>query len=267
MNRPKLGQHFLHDPNIVRKILNLASLKPDDTVLEIGPGRGILTQALARKAAEVISIELDRRLCAMLQIRLAGFPNVKLICADALSYPLETLPSHLRVVANLPYYIATPLIFKLLEFRTRITDMVLMLQREVAERIVASAGNKRYSPLSIAVQYYTKPLLAFPVSRRCFKPSPRVDSAVVHLKIRETPSVQVHNEAFFFKFVKAGFAHRRKILKNSLKDCGFSSNALDQASATAHLDLKRRAETFSLEELARLSDILFVGLTQKNMLA
>jgi 16S rRNA (adenine1518-N6/adenine1519-N6)-dimethyltransferase len=266
MNRPKLGQHFLHDPNIVRKILHLTSLKPDDTVLEIGPGRGILTQALVREVAEVISIELDQNLYDALKTRLAGFSNAKLICADALSYPLETLSAPLRVVSNLPYYIATPLIFRLLEFRTRIKDMVLMLQREVADRIVASAGNKRYSPLSIAVQYYTQPSLAFSVSRRCFKPPPRVDSAIVQFKIRRIPSVQVLNEAFFFKVVKASFAHRRKVLKNSLKDCGFSTVALHQASAAIHLDLNRRAETLSLNEFARLSDTLFVELTSQNML-
>jgi 16S rRNA (adenine1518-N6/adenine1519-N6)-dimethyltransferase len=266
-NRPKLGQHFLHDPNIVRKILKLASLKPGDAVLEIGPGHGILTQALAREAAWVISIELDQNLFDTLKNRLAGFSNTKLICADALSYPLETLPAPLRVVANLPYYIATPLIFRLLEFRARIRDMILMLQREVAERMVTSAGNKRYSPLSIAIQYYTQPSLAFSVSRRCFKPPPRVDSAVVQLKIRRIPSVQVLNESFFFKVVKAGFAHRRKVLKNSIKDCGFPDVILHHAFAAAHIDPNRRAETLSLNEFARLSDTLYVELTSQNMLS
>ena len=257
MNRPKLGQHFLHDPNIVRKILHLASPKLTETVLEIGPGRGILTKALAQRVAKVISIELDRNLYQSLETHLINLPNVKLICADALTYPLETLPSPFKVVANLPYYIAIPLIFRLLEFRTQMTHMTLMLQREVAERMVASSGNKKYSPLSIAVQYYTKPRIAFSVSRRCFQPSPRVDSVVAVLAIREKPAVSVTSEHFFFKVVKAGFAHRRKLLKNSLKDSGFPIDVLNKAAALTQLDLSRRAETLSMDEFAQLSDILF----------
>ena len=135
--------------------------------------------------------------------------------------------------------------------------MILMLQREVAERMVAGAGGKTYSPLSIAVQFYTQPRLAFIVPRGCFKPRPKVDSAVVHLAVRTTPRVSVRDEAFFLKVVKGGFAHRRKALKNSLKDFGFRREALEQASSIAPIDLNRRAETLTLEEFAHLSDILF----------
>ena len=256
---PKLGQHFLHDPNIVRKIISQASLSSTETVLEIGPGRGILTRALAQAvpAGQVIAIELDRELYRALKASLADLSNVKLICADALTYPFESLPGPFKVVANLPYYIATVLLFRLLEVRRKISDMVLMLQREVAERMAAGVGGKTYSPLSIAVQFYTEPRLAFIVPRGCFKPPPKVDSAVVHLKVRMTPAVKVLDEAFFLKVVKGGFAHRRKALKNSLKDFGFEREVLEQASSVISLDLNRRAETLSLEEFARLSDILF----------
>jgi len=254
---PKLGQHFLHDPNIVRKIIGLASIEPNETVLEIGPGRGILTRALANAGGQVVAIELDPELYRTLKTDLAGLSNVKLIFADALAYPFESIPGPFKVVANLPYYIATVLLFRLLEVRKEISAMILMLQREVAERMVAGAGGKTYSPLSIAVQFYTQPRLAFIVPRGCFKPRPKVDSAVVHLAVRTTPRVSVRDEAFFLKVVKGGFAHRRKALKNSLKDFGFRREALEQASSIAPIDLNRRAETLTLEEFAHLSDILF----------
>jgi 16S rRNA (adenine1518-N6/adenine1519-N6)-dimethyltransferase len=254
--RTRFGQHFLHDPNIAQKIIRLASPQKDETILEIGPGRGILTRPLAESAGRVVAIELDRALYEDLKEDLAGRPNLELIGADALDYPVETLPAPLKVVANLPYYIATPLLFRLLQFRTRITEMVLMLQREVAERIVAPPGGKAYSPLSIGVQFYTRPRLAFIVRRGSFKPPPRVDSAVVRLEVLPAPSVPVRNEEFFFKVVRAGFAHRRKTLKNSLLDLGLPKTTLEEAAATVPVDLGRRAESLDLSEFARLSDAL-----------
>ena len=266
MNRPKLGQHFLRDLNIVRKIVQLASLNPTDTVLEIGTGHGVLTKALAKTAKEIITIEFDRGLYAKLKNTLGSLPNVTLVCSDGLTYPIDTLPHPFKVVANLPYYISTPLIFRFFEEHVRISEMILMLQQEVANRLVAIPGTKNYSPLSIASQYYTQPRLAFKVSRNCFHPSPKVDSAVVQLKIRKTPPVQVLNEASFFKVVRGGFAHRRKVLRNSLRDSGFSKQVLDRAHSASSLDLNRRAETLSLKEFASLSDILF-ELTSRNMIA
>ena len=265
MRKVRLGQHFLHDPNIVRKIIQLGSLTPSDTVLEIGTGRGILTKALAQVAGKVISIELDHDLHRELRATLRNLSNVTLVCADALQYPFSNLSQPFKVVANLPYSVATPILFRLLEIRDRITEMVLMLQLEVARRIVASTGQKNYSPLSIAVQFYTQPSLAFIVSRHCFHPPPDVNSAVVRLKNRKSPSVQVLDESFFFKVVKGSFAHRRKMLKNSLRDSGFPMEVLEQVpTKPLSLDLNRRAETLSLKEFAQLSDHLF-ELTSQNM--
>lgn len=257
MGRPKLGQHFLHDANIIQRIIRIAELKPHETVLEIGAGRGILTKALAQKVRQVLSIELDQKLESELRTTLDPFPNVRLFFEDALRFPLETLPDPFKVVANLPYYLSTPLLFRLLDFRTKITALVLMLQREVANRIVASPGGKDYGSLSVALQYYTEPKVAFRVSRSCFSPPPKVDSVVLQITIRQSPPFEVRNEAFFLSVVKKSFSHRRKVIKNSLRDSGFSSDILESGALTVGLDLNRRAETLSMHEFGAFSDILF----------
>ena len=179
----RLGQHFLIDQNIVRKIVAVAELAPDDTVLEIGPGRGILTDALSRAARRVVAIEIDAELCALLQARQTDWKNVELICADALIHPFETLAAGV-VVANLPYYISTPLLFKFLDQRRRFPRLVLMLQNEVADRLVAKAGDDDYGVLSVLMQYAADVKKAFKVSANCFRPRPDVDSAVVVLRPR-----------------------------------------------------------------------------------
>jgi 16S rRNA (adenine1518-N6/adenine1519-N6)-dimethyltransferase len=258
--RKALGQHFLHDPNIVRKIIALADTRSKETVVEIGPGRGVLTRALRETGAEIFAIELDRGLYEGLEKELSPFGNVHLIRADALSFPYENLPAPFAVVANLPYAISTPLLFRLLELRSRISRMVLMVQLEVARRIVARVGGKEYGPLSIGIQYYCEPRLEFIVPRGCFKPPPRVDSAVIRLEIRPAPICTVQDQDFFFRTVRAGFAHRRKSLRNALKDGGFPADAVEKALATvANIteNPQRRAETLSIEEFARLADKLF----------
>ena len=265
MARAKLGQNFLNDPNIVRKIVQLASESPTETILEIGPGHGILTRALSEAAGEVYAIEVDRKLCDSLHATFKDSPGVRVIRADAMTFSLNHIPHPFKVVSNLPYYISTPLMFRLFELGNRITEMTLMMQLEVAQRIQARPGNKNYSPLSIAAQYYTEPRLAFRVSRHCFRPVPKVDSAVIHLKTRQTPPVRVRDEASFFRVVKGGFSHRRKVLKNSLLDFGYSKEVLDIASSMGSIDLNRRAETLNLEEFAQLADILF-ELSSQNMI-
>lgn len=260
--RRALGQHFLNDPNIVRKILDAAAIRPEETVVEIGPGRGILTLPLARSASALYAIELDRGLHANLEEELLGRPEgakVRLIRDDALTYPFEDIPPPFAVVANLPYSVSTPLLFRLLTYRARISRMVLMLQREVARRLVAGPGDRDYSPLSIGVQFYSDPRLAFTVPRGCFKPPPNVDSAVVRLGMRAEPKVSVRNEALFFRVVRAGFGHRRKSLRNALRDGGFSADGIENALTAASIirgKPQRRAETLSLEEFARLADAL-----------
>ena len=266
MSRPKLGQHFLKDPNMVRKIVRLASLEPPDTVLEIGAGEGILTRALAENTREVYSLEVDELLFTRLKDSLGDLPNVRLICADAMTYSYGLLPHPFKVVANLPYYIATPLIFRFFDLRSRISEMVLMLQQEVALRLVASPGSRSYGPLALAARYYSVPQLGFRVPRQCFRPAPRVDSAVVRMEVRKQPAVEVRNERFLFKLIRGAFAHRRKILRNSLMDSGFSKEILERAATALSMDLHRRAETLTLEEFAGLADILF-ELGSQNMIA
>ena len=252
----RLGQNFLIDPNIVRKIVALAELIPSDHVLEIGPGRGILTEALCRAAGRVTAVEVDSRLHAYLETRQAQLPNVELVCEDALAYPVENLPMGTVVVANLPYYISTPLLFRLLDQRGRFPRMVLMLQAEVADRLVAKPGGSDYGVLSVMVQYAADITKAFKVSSQCFRPRPEVASAVVLLRAKERTRLSQQEEVEFRSLVKAAFAHRRKTLVNSLRDEGYE--LLSVAEGLKQLDIAptRRAETLSVEDFLRLARAL-----------
>jgi len=252
--RKSLGQHFLIDHNIVRKIVRLAELQPGETVLEIGPGRGILTEALLEASGLVVAIELDHALCAHLRATLGNRPNLKLVEGDAVTYDYAQVPSPFLVVANLPYYVSTPLLFRLLQERERVARMVLMLQAEVAARLAAAPGGKDYGVLSIAVQFCCEVRPAFKVAATCFRPKPRVGSAVIVLTPLPKSRVSVHDEAFFFRIVRAGFAHRRKALLNSLRDEGFEMESTVAALEKAGIDPRRRAETLRLAEFAALAD-------------
>ncbi len=253
--RKRLGQHFLIDPNITRKIIALAAIRPEETVLEIGPGRGVLTRPLCTAARQVIALELDPKLGVYLAEALADCRNLDLRLGDALEFSYETLPRGTVVVANLPYYVSTPLLFTLLEARERIDRMVLMLQTEVARRLVAKPATNDYGILSILVQYSAEASLAFQVSTNCFRPRPEVGSAVVTLVMRRHP-VQVNDETLFARVVRAAFAHRRKTLSNSLRDEGLSSEQVAKALAQVRIGPSRRAETLTIEEFARLADAL-----------
>jgi 16S rRNA (adenine1518-N6/adenine1519-N6)-dimethyltransferase len=255
MGKP-LGQHFLIDHNIVRKIVRLAELQPGETVLEIGPGRGILTEALLGASGLVVAVEVDPALCAHLRATLGDRPNFKLVEGDALAYDYAQVPSPFLVVANLPYYVSTPLLFRLLQERTRVDRMVLMLQAEVAARLAARPGGKDYGVLSVAAQFCCEVRQAFRVPPTCFRPKPQVGSAVVVLTPLLKPRVAVREEARFFKIVRAGFAHRRKALLNSLRDEGFAAARTVAALEKAGIDPHRRAETLSIEEFAALSAAL-----------
>ena len=255
--RKSLGQHFLIDPNIRDKIIRAAELTPDDAVLEIGPGRGALTRSLAQAAGQVIAVEVDKDLAEKLAADLSSLPNVRVIHADMLAYSLDSLPRDAKVVANLPYNIATPILFRLLEQRSRIDRMVVMVQKEVALRLVAKAGTKAYGPLSVAIGFAADVRILFNVSPNCFRPRPKVNSAVVELRPLAAPRVHVKDEAAFFAVVRAGFGRRRKTIANALAALNISKPVLAEALASSGLDPGRRAETFSLEEFARLSDRLF----------
>ncbi len=248
-----LGQNFLIDPNIVRKIITLAELSPDDSVLEIGPGRGILTDALCHSAGRVTAIEIDPRLHAYLSERHTQFPNLTLVLGDAMAYPIERLPLGTIVVSNLPYYLSTPILFRLLEQQHRITRFVLMLQNEVADRLVAKSGSSAYGVLSVMAQYSAEITKAFKVSPQCFRPRPDVDSAVVLLRTKNRIEQTRESRDQFSTIVRAAFAHRRKTLVNSLRDQGYDLKIVVAALSALHLSPSIRAENLSLDEFIMLA--------------
>jgi 16S rRNA (adenine1518-N6/adenine1519-N6)-dimethyltransferase len=249
----RLGQNFLIDPNIVRKIVATADLSPADTVFEIGPGRGVLTEALSRAVRRVVAVEIDPQLHRLLQDRQADWPNVQLACADALTYPLETVSTGAIVVANLPYYLSTPLLFRLLEQRHRFPRLVLMLQNEVADRLVAKAGTADYGILSVMAQYAAEITKVFRVSAQCFRPRPEVGSAVVSLRTKKETVLSLEEESTFARLVKSAFAHRRKTLVNSLRDEGYTSSAVMRALTDTGITATARAETLTLEQFVQLT--------------
>lgn len=252
--RPKkhLGQNFLYDPSILGKIVQVANLSPEDTVVEIGPGPGRLTKILAVAAKKVIAIEVDRRLYERLKEELGEYKNIELIRGDALKYPYESL-SEFKVVANIPYYITTPIIFRFIESGKNLKSMTLTVQKEVAKRIVAVPDTKDYGVLSIMVQYYAVPSLEFIIPAGAFRPVPKVDSAALHIKVRKSPLVNVRDEKLFFRIVKTAFTQRRKTLANALKSV---SEDIKVKITLAGIDPQRRPGTLSIEELARLADVL-----------
>lgn len=249
----RLGQNFLIDPNIVRKIVSLAELTQADTVLEIGPGRGILTEALCRAAGRVTAIEVDPRLYAYLTERQPGFSNLTLVLDDAMTYPIERLPIGTVVVANLPYYLSTPLLFRLLDQRNRFPRLVLMLQNEVADRLVAKPGSSTYGVLSVMAQYTADITKAFKVSGQCFRPRPEVGSAVVLLRAKKQGELGLEEESQLATLVKAAFAHRRKTLANSLRDEGYEPRLVASALNSLNLPLSARAEILSITQFIELT--------------
>ena len=252
----KLGQNFLIDENVVRQIVEAAELSEADTVLEVGPGIGTLTQGLAESKAKVVAVELDTRLLPVLATTLEGYDNVRVVHGDILKVNImeEVGAPEFKVCANLPYYITTPIIFALLEKRLPMERLVAMVQKEVAERMAAQPGGKEYGALSVAIQYYTEPEIAFIVPPTSFIPAPAVDSAVIVCKRRSKPPVEVCDEGLFFRVVKAAFSLRRKMLSNSLKNMGIKSEQVAKWLELAGVDGKRRAETLSLEDFAKLTN-------------
>lgn len=251
----KLGQNFLIDEQVVNSIVDAADIKPGDAVLEIGPGIGTLTQGLAEAGANVTAVEIDRRLIEVLSKTLEGYDNVRVIHGDILRIDIsETVgaPKY-KVVANLPYYITTPIIMGLLEARMPIDVLVTMVQKEVAQRMVAVPGTKDYGSLSVAVQYYTKAEIMFIVKPDSFIPPPSVESAVIRCTVLDKPPVQV-NEKIFFRVVKAAFSQRRKTLFNALKTTGVSGENVKAILEAAGIDGARRGETLSIDEFATLAN-------------
>ena len=249
MPKKHLGQNFLFDPSILLKIIRSANLSDSDTVVEIGPGPGRLTRLLAERVQKVIAIELDPYLYNKLREELNDLDNIDFVLGDALKFPFEQL-GHFKVVANIPYYITTPIIFRLIAARTVLQSMTLTIQKEVAERIVAKPGGKDYGVLSIGTQFYTAPELMFIIPKEAFRPMPKVDSAVIHMTMRKEPAVSVPDESVFFRVVKTAFSQRRKTLSNSLKSL---SKDIKDILQRAGIDPQRRPETMDIEEFANLS--------------
>ena len=252
----KLGQNFLIKRGIVDEIVHAAELTPGEPVLEVGPGIGTLTQGLAQSGADVTAIELDRRLLEVLDTTLASYDNVRIVHGDVLKLDVPTIMNHkpFKVVANLPYYITTPIIMSLLESKLPIERLVVMVQKEVALRMVAKPGTKDYGALSVAVQYYTEPDIVLDVPPKSFLPAPVVTSSVIRCVLRDKPPVDVIDEKLFFRVVKAGFAQRRKTFANTMKTTGLSKDRIEELLAKANIDGQRRGETFTLQEFADVAN-------------
>ncbi len=253
----RLGQHFLIDRNIVRKIVTVAALRPHDVVFEIGPGRGALTRVLCEQAAKVIAVEIDRRLVRELSAAQANDTVLELHHGDALEFAYDTLPSGTVVIANLPYSVSTPLLFRLLRERHRINRMVLMLQREVADRMVAAPGSRTYGVLSVMSQYYAEPRKAFVVPASCFRPVPDVDSAVVSFTSRSGPHGDERFDRVFTQLVRGAFAHRRKTLMNSWREEGCDQLVMQRILDHAGIDPRRRAETLGVRDFMTLAHLMY----------
>ena len=252
----KLGQNFLIKRGIVDEIVHAAELTVGEPVLEVGPGIGTLTQGLAQSGADVTAIELDRRLLEVLDTTLASYDNVRIIHGDVLKLDVPTIMNHksFKVVANLPYYITTPIIMSLLESKLPIERLVVMVQKEVALRMVAKPGTKDYGALSVAVQYYTEPDIVLDVPPKSFLPAPAVTSSVIRCVLRDKPPVDVIDEKLFFRIVKAGFAQRRKTFSNTMKTTGLTRDRIEELLAKANIDGQRRGETFTLQEFADVAN-------------
>lgn len=252
----KLGQNFLIKRGIVDEIVKAADLQEGEPVLEIGPGIGTLTQGLAQSGANVTAIELDTRLLEVLDTTLAQYSNVTIVHGDVLKLDVPSIMNNepFKVVANLPYYITTPIIMSLLESRLPIERLVVMVQKEVALRMVAKPGTKDYGALSVAVQYYTKPDIVLDVPPKSFLPAPAVTSSVIRCVLRDKPPVDVVDEKLFFRVVKAGFAQRRKTFANTMKTTGLSKERIEELLAKANIDGQRRGETFTLQEFADVAN-------------
>ena len=257
----KLGQNFLIDENIVRRIVEAAELSPADKVLEVGPGIGTLTQGLAESGADVVAVELDKRLLPVLDVTLEGYDNVRIVNGDILQVNImETVAApEFKVCANLPYYITTPIIMGLFENHVPVESITIMVQKEVAERMQEKPGSKEYGALSLAVQYYAKPEIVANVPPNCFMPRPNVGSAVIRLTRHTEPKIVVKDEKFMFKLIRASFNQRRKTLQNGINnsaELSISKDAVVEALRKMGLSESIRGEALTLAQFAELSDLL-----------
>lgn len=270
-----LGQNFITDKNVIEKIVEGAGICEEDLVIEIGPGIGVLTAAAAQIASKVIAVEIDKKLIPVLSETLSDFDNVEVINKDILKTNVNSIitksrdahefSGDVKIIGNLPYYITTAIIMKLLEEKTEAESITIMMQKEVADRIKAAPGNKTYGALSVAVQYYCETRQVISVPKEVFIPRPKVDSAVLHLSVRKEKPVILTDERIFFACIKSGFGQRRKTLLNSLTGVyGLSKEEVGNILFASGIDSMRRAETLSIEEFASLSNQVSKALEKSN---
>lgn len=262
----KYGQNFIGDPALLERIATVCDWQPGDRALEIGPGAGTLTRAIAREAEEVLAVEIDRRLAPLLEETLADCANVHLVFTDALKADLDALmrdtlgwDGRYKLIANLPYYITTPLIMHVLEDSEKVSELVIMVQKEVGERLCAAPGSKAYGAVTVMVQYAATVARAFDVGRHAFVPAPEVDSTILHLIPYEKRPIQAQSDAVLRRVVKAAFNQRRKTLRNSLSSLGCDKALIRQALEAASIEDSRRAETLSVAEFVALADAFYEG--------
>jgi len=258
MRKRPLGQNFLVDPEITQKIIELAHIQPEDDVVEIGPGKGVLTQRLVTTARSLTVIELDPKLYREIDNRFSkDHPSFKAIEGDAAKFDYSSLKPGFKVVSNLPYYAATHIMKKLIHFGSRIQTMTLMMQKEVVDRLTAQPGNKEYSSLSVFVQYHCKIERLLEIPNTAFSPRPKIDSSLFSLEPLPRPKVQVEDPQLFFKIVNAAFFHKRKMLKNNLKSWQNHFKDEKGQSRLAGIDLSRRGETLSMSDFANMANYLY----------
>ena len=259
--KKQFGQNFISDDHLLAKIVEAAEITHEDVVIEIGPGAATLTAALAEKAAQVIAIEIDKDLFPIIERRMAGYSNFELVAGDAMKVDFDALAAKYgakkyKVVANLPYYITTPIVMRLLEEGFSASELVIMVQKEVADRFLASPGTKAYGAITAAIHYYGEVSRAFNVPRTMFTPRPEVDSSIVKIKRYENKPFTADDEKLLRRVIKAAFGQRRKTLNNALKALGLPKDELDKTLQRAGIDAARRGETLSVEEFVRLSNVI-----------
>lgn len=253
----KLGQNFLINEEIINEIVEKADVQKNDVIIEIGPGLGSLTAKLLENAKKVIAIELDPDMSKILRERFSLYDNFELIENDVLKVNLQEIIfeyESVKVVANLPYYITTPIIMKLLEDKLKLKSITVMVQKEVGERFCAKPNSKEYGAITISINYYTKPEVIIDVPKENFEPVPEVDSCVIKLDIRDVPPVSLKNEKEFFNLVKAGFSQRRKTINNSLASMGKTKEQVKNVLEKLNIDPKLRAENLTIEQFAEISN-------------
>ena len=259
--RKKWGQHFLVDRNILNKVIRTARVEKEDVVLEVGPGLGEMTLALARQVKRVIAVEIDPKLVAILNKKMKDYPNVEVVKGDILKVDFRQFLKReghpIKVVANLPYQISTPLLFRFIESKEAFSTFTLMLQKEVAERMVAPPGRKEYGPLSIFIQIFLDVSIRFFIKPSAFFPPPKVESAVVHMVWKEKPMIETNDEEWFKRVVRACFGYRRKTLVNALKHSElFLPEPVELKMEAIGIDPRRRPETLTIQEFAGLAEAL-----------